>query len=133
MTSACASVSISDDRNCRLVLVGGVAGAVLKPSHIERVAVDECGRFTGNSHVACERRTRVVLGFPNFAFVIVVEPQKKFFLGAFGLPARTIVGLNRDIRLEVLRDIVSQVRQKPGPNAECEVDVLSSACGSKIS
>ena len=107
-----------------------VAGAVDEAGHVERRAVDERRRLPGHLHVALRARCGPCTGRqPHQALVVVVEPEEQLLLGALGLAARAVAGLDGDERLEVVGHVVGQIGEQRGPEADDEVDALGRAVG----
>ena len=124
VAAACARVAVGHDGHGRLILVGGVAGAVLEAGHVQRVAVDERGRLTSDGHVARQGGTGVVLRLPHLVLVVVVQPQQQLFLCALGFAPGAVLGLDGHVGLEVVRHVIGQLRQQARSEAERQVDAL---------
>ena len=118
--AARARLAVGDDRRGPL---GGlalrVAGAVDEAGHVERRAVDERRRLPGDLHVLAPARcgpctassqTRPLSSW--------VDPQQQLLLGALGLAARAVAGLDGDERLEVVGHVVGQIGQQRRAEAE---------------
>ena len=108
--AAGALLAVGDDGAVVLVLGRGVAGAVDVPREVEAVLVDPGDGLAGHGHVALDGRAELVLGLPAQALAVGVDPDEQLLLR--GLGDLAVRGLVAGVGLEVLGDVVGQLREQ---------------------